>query len=216
MPEVKDLASRLDAEFAAAEEKIKQYRAEQVTAVKEKQQRLERLPRVFDELRGVWQPRLELLEKKFGDKIQATPRIVPTSRAVTFDFKSQLAHVVLKFSASTDQDVRKLILTYDLEIIPILMRFKPHDEAEFPLDAIDKQAVAGWLDDRIVDFVRTYMSMGENEYYLRDTMVEDPVAYVRFPMAAAAATLDVRGKKVYFISDDTRREFEKSQSAAAK
>jgi YHS domain-containing protein len=96
------------------------------------------------------------------------------------------------------------------------MRFKPHDEAEFPLDAIDKEAVAGWLDDRIVDFVRTYMSMGENEYYLKDTMVEDPIAQIRFPKAAAAATLEVRGKTVYFISDETRREFEKSQSGSSK
>jgi YHS domain-containing protein len=96
-----------------------------------------------------------------------------------------------------------------LEIIPVLMRFKPHDEMEFPLDAVDKEAVAKWFDDRIVDFVQTYFSMGENEAYMRDEMVEDPIARVRFPKLAAATTLDWQGKKFYFIGEETRNEFAK-------
>ena len=42
-------------------------------------------------------------------------------------------------------------------------------------------------------------------------MVEDPVARVRFPRAAAAATLEWQGQTVYFIGEETRREFEKQQ-----
>ena len=122
----------------------------------------------------------------------------------------------LKFSAFTDRDIQKLHLTYDLEIIPMLMRFKQHDETEFPLDKIDKEVVAKWIDDRIVDFVQTYFSMGENEIYLKDSMVEDPVAHVRFPKVAAAATLDWQGKTLYFIGEETRREFEKQQGKASK
>ena len=111
---------------------------------------------MFDELREIWRPRLELLVKKFGDRVQAKPRVVPSTREVTFDFQSRLARVRLKFSAFTDRDVRKVILSYDLEIIPVLMRFNPHAEVEFPLDAVDQEAVAKWIDDRIVEFVQTY------------------------------------------------------------
>jgi hypothetical protein len=124
-------------------------------------------------------------------------------------FESRLAHVRLKFSASTDRDVRMVILSYDLEIIPVLMRFKPHDEMEFPLNAVDKEAVGKWIDDRIVDFVQTYFAMGENEIYLKDSMVEDPIAHVSFPRHAAAAAVEWQGKKFYFIGDETRREFAK-------
>ena len=63
-------------------------------------------------------------------------------------------------------------------------------------------------DDRIVDFVKTYVALHENQYYLKDYLVDDPIAGVRFPKYAAAATLDVSGKTYYFISDETRAEFE--------
>jgi YHS domain-containing protein len=138
-----------------------------------------------------------------------TPRIVPSTREATFNFQSRLARVRLKFSAATDRDVRKVILSYDLEIIPILMRFEPHTEVEFPLHAVDQEAVARWVDDRIVDFVRSYFALGENEIYLKDQMVEDPIAHVRFPRAAAGATLEQGGQKFYFIGEETRQEFQK-------
>ena len=212
MPDVNSLASRIDAEFSAVEEKVKKLQVEQVQEHKERQKRLEQLRKVFDQLSEVLRPRLELLVKKFEGRVQTTPRIVPSTREATFNFQSHLARVQLKFSASTDRDVQKVILGYDLEIIPILMRFKPHDEVEFPLNAVDKEAAAKWIDDRIVDFVQTYFSLGENEIYLKDSMVEDPIAHVRFPKPAAAATLDWQGKKFYYIGEETRREFAKKNN----
>jgi YHS domain-containing protein len=121
--------------------------------------------------------------------------------------QSELARVRLKFSASTDRDVRKVVLGYDLEIIPVLLRFQPHAELEFPLEAADREAAGRWIDDRVVDFVRTYLSLGENDVYLKDHMVEDPVAQVRFPKFAAGATLEWQGRTYYFIGEETRREF---------
>jgi YHS domain-containing protein len=209
MPDTNSLANRIDAEFAAVEKKAKEFQSEQVEAYKQRQKRLEQLGGVFEQLREVWKPRLELLIQKFGGRVQATPRIVPSSRDVTMSFESRLAHVRLKFSASTDRDVRTVILSYDLEIIPVLMRFKPHDEIEFPLNAVDKEAVGKWIDDRIVDFVQSYFAMGENEIYLKDSMVEDPIAHVSFPKHAAAATVEWQGKKFYFIGEETRQEFAK-------
>jgi YHS domain-containing protein len=207
MSDIGNLANRIDAEFAAVEQKVKKFQVEQTAEHKERQKRLEQLGKVFEELRTIWRPRLELLVKKFEGLVQETPRFVPATREVTFDFRSKLAHVRLKLSACTDRDVRKLILSYDLEIIPVLMRFAPHAEVEFPLDAVDKEAVAKWIDDRIVAFVQTYFSLGENEMYLKDRMVEDPIAHVRFPKDAAATILEWQGRKFYFIGEETRREF---------
>jgi hypothetical protein len=214
MPAVSSLADRIDAEFSAVQEKIKKFQTEQVGEHKERQKRLQQLGRVFEELREIWGPRLEVLLKKFGDRVKATPRIVPSTREVTFDFQSSLAKVRLRLSASTDRDVRKVILAYDLEIIPVLMQFQPHAEAEFPLEAVDKEAATKWIDDRIVDFVKTYLSLTQNEVYLKDSMVEDPVAHVRFPNAAAAATLEWQGQKFYFIGDETRNEFARQNHIA--
>jgi YHS domain-containing protein len=207
MSDIGNLASRIDAEFSAVEEKVKKFQVEQVEAHKERQQRLDQLGKLFDQLGDIWRPRLDLLVKKFEGRVQVTPRIVPSTREATFDFQSHLAHVRLKLSAFTDRDIQKLILSYDLEIVPVLMRFKQHDEVEFPIDKVDKQAIAKWIDDRIVDFVQTCFAMGENEIYLKDYMVEDPIAHVRFPRHAAAANLELQGQKFYFIGEETRREF---------
>jgi YHS domain-containing protein len=214
MPDISNLDSRIEAEFSAVEEKVKKVQFEQVEAHKQRQQRLEQLGKVFDQLRDIWRPRLELLVKKFEGRVQATPRIVPSTREATFDFQSRLARVRLKLSAFTDRDIQKLILSYDLEIVPVLMRFKHHDEVEFPIDKIEKEAVAKWIDDRIVDFVQTYFAMGENEIYLKDYMVEDPIAHVRFPKQAAGTTLEWQGRKFYFVGEETRREFAEQNKIA--
>jgi YHS domain-containing protein len=90
------------------------------------------------------------------------------------------------------------------------MQFASHLEAESHLESFDMHTAADWLDDRIVDFVGTYLSLHENEYYLKEHMVEDAVAGVRFPRYAAATSLEWGGKKYYFIGEETRREFEAS------
>jgi YHS domain-containing protein len=208
------LAGRIDAEFSAVEGKQKSFQTEQVQEYQERQKRLRKLAEVFEQLSGVWKPRLEVLVKKFGERVQVSPRLMPSTREATFEFRSKLARVTLKLSASTDRDVRKVVLGYDLDIIPVLLRFESHAETEFPLEAVDREAAARWIDDRIVDFVRTYLSLGENDAYLEDHMVEDPVAQVRFPDFAAGATLEWQGKTFYFIGEETRREFARQNGIA--
>jgi YHS domain-containing protein len=214
MPDINSLSSQIDAEFTAVADKVSKFQSEQVAEHKERQARLEQLDKVFNEMREIWKPRLELLVKKFGDRVKVTPRIVPSTREATFEFQSGLARIRLKFSAGTDRDIRKLVMSYHLDIVPVLMRFTPHAEVEFPLDKVDKDAVAKWMDERIVDFVRTYLALGDNEWYLKEQMVEDPIAQVRFPKQAAAAILDWQGQKYYFIGEETRREFAQKNKIA--
>lgn len=214
MPDINTLANQIDAEFSAIAEKAKKAQVDQLAGHKERQQRLQQLSKVFDEMSEIWRPRLELLTKKFGERVKVTPRIVPSTREASFEFQSNLARIRVKFSAHTDRDVQKLILSYDLDIIPVLTRFAPHAEIEFPLNRIDKEAAAKWMDERIVEFVRTYLALGENEWYLKEQMVEDPIAQVRFPKQAAGATLQWSGQTYYFIGDETRREFARKNKIA--
>ena len=120
----------------------------------------------------------------------------------------------LRLSATTDQDVQQVILNYDLEIMPILMKYEHHAELALPLDAVDDERVSTWIDDRLVQFVKTYLSLHENQYYLKEHMVEDPIAHVHFPKFAAGATLESGGKTHYFIGEETRREFQKQHAGA--
>jgi YHS domain-containing protein len=208
MANLTNLLSRIDAELNTVQERVKQFQEQKVAEYHGRQERMEQFIRVCEQLRDVWRPRLEALAERFGDKVSVKPEVKPDLRTATFRFQSQLAQIVLKFSAATDSDVRNLVLNYNLDILPILMRFDAHSVLEMPLDRVDPDAVAQWTDDRIVDFVKTYVALHENQYYLKDFLVDDPVAGVRFPKFAAAATLDANGKTYYFISDETRAEFE--------
>lgn len=89
------------------------------------------------------------------------------------------------------------------------MEYERHAEIAFPLEQVDSEAIARWLDDRMVGFVKTYLSLHQNEYYLKDQMVDDPVARVRFPKLAAGATRQREGKTYYFVSEETAAEFDK-------
>ena len=214
MPKLEELLSRIDKEFSAVEERIKQNQSQQVDAYRDRQQRLAKFEQTLDRLREVWRPRLEAFAKRFGDRVKVTPSTEPTKRAATYEFQTDLAHVQLRLSATTDEDVRQVILNYELQIMPILMKYERHAELALPLDAIDEEKIAKWVDDRLVQFVQTYLSLHENQYYLKEHMVEDPVAHVRFPKFAAGATLESKGKTHYFIGEETRREFEKLHTAA--
>ena len=207
------LADRIDAEIDAAFQRVEQLKTQKVEEFQGRQQRLEKLDQTLEELREIWRPRLEALAKKFGERVNVKPEIEPGRRSAMFKFKSELASVDLRFAVAPDTDVRNLAFTYDLEVLPILMKFDSHDTIEFPLDSVDKVALGKWFDDRIVDFVKTYLSLHENQYYLKGHLVEDPIARVQFPKYAAGATLESGNKTLYFIDEFTLREYQKKQSA---
>jgi len=210
MGDIRNLIDRIDAEFSELDDKIKHAQAEGLEQHRERQRRLNAFERRLEQLSDIWRPRLHALLARFGDRAKVTPHLVASSREAEIDFQSELARIRLRLSATTDHDVRKLILDYDLEIIPVLTQFDSHAQAEWSLEALDDVAIGAWIDDRIVSFVKTYLSLHENEYYLKDHMVEDPVAGVRFPKFASAGSVDFDGKTYHFINAETKREFETS------
>jgi len=208
MGDVATLIGRIDAEFSGLKDRIARAQSERLHEFRERHNRLRDFERRLDSLADIWRPRLEVLIHRFGNRATTTPTLSSTSRQVSVEFQSELARIRLRLSAATDHDVRNLILNYDLEIIPVLMQFDAHEQAQWPLDALDDDEIGDWVDDRIIEFVQTYLSLHENEHYLKEHMVEDPVASVRFPRFASAAQLEWKGKTYYFIGDDTRRQFE--------
>jgi len=216
MPSTGSLIDRIDAEFAALDERLKRNREERIREYRERQERFAALEPRIEQLREIWKPRLDALAERFGDRMRVTPKVEGSRREAAMSVKSDLAVIQLRFAVAPDSEARKLIFTYDLHIIPVFARFENHAAIEFPIDAVDEEALARWIDDRILSFVRIYLSLQENEYYLKDQMVTDPVAAVSFPKHVAGATLEVGGKTYYFIGEETRREFEQKQAAASR
>jgi YHS domain-containing protein len=217
MGSTEELERRLEAEFAAARSQIRKFQDDAGRAYETVHQRYRAFLQAAHWIRLLVQPRLEVLARKFS--CDARP-VIHHGRhryqsAVTCQFPSELAQIALKFALIHDPDIVNLFLDYDLDILPIYIRFTPHDRLVMPIEAFDEARVARWIDDRVVDFTRTYLQIQFTEPYQRDHMVSDPIANVRFPKSYAKMTLQYEGRTYYLISAETCWEFEKQHGIGA-
>jgi hypothetical protein len=214
MASIDDLMARIDAELDASSAKIEALRREKVREYREREARTRRVVAAIDRLAGIWIPRLQALEAKFGEKLEVKPKITPHSREALLSFKSPLASIELRFSARASLDGDKIVLGYDLDILPIFIEFEKRAELEQPIDDVDEEAVAAWMDERILQFVKTYVAVHEDPHYLSTHMVTDPVAGVEFPACFAVSTKKTPdGRTLHFGSDETREEWERRHRA---
>lgn len=213
MADTASLASRIDSEFQDVQKQIASFQraAEQEYAAREQRYQQQYLPAV-KRLVEVLKPRLEVLVDKFQDKVQVTPTLTDHQQSVVFRFNVPVARIELTFRVSHDADVKNLVFDQDLEVLPILMQFDKHASLTVPLDRIDESKVCQWIDDRIVAFVKTFLAIHQNRYYQKDILVTDPIAGVEMPRFAAKCSLESGGQTYYFVSEETRREFESKQA----
>jgi YHS domain-containing protein len=207
-----DLTSRLDGVIEVARVRVKAFQPETERAHREVRERFQKFIPIAEQITAMAREKLERLRERL--KFDVTPAHAQTDRfyvrSVRIDAKSELASVIkLSFGLTHDSDMSQILLDYDFEIIAVFFRFDPHARLEIPLEAYDEAAVAGWLDDRLVDFTNAYMKLYLTKQYQERVPVPDTVAGISFPTYYAASMLEREGKTYYFISDETRREFEK-------
>ncbi len=207
MADMTSFVKRIEEQAAQARARVEQVQADAQQAYEGRKQRYQTFLKVLEDLRGVAAPRLEKLREYC--KFDATPKESADGRSVALNFQTPVAKVRLRLWATHDTDVRNLLLGYDLEILPIFIKFNPHSELQIPLDKVDRATVESWLDDRLVEFAQTYVTIHLTDQYHKDHMVTDPVANVRFPKPFAHSKLEQGDKTYYFISEQTRRDFEK-------
>jgi YHS domain-containing protein len=209
-----DLTSRLDGVIEVARVRVKAFQAEAEKAHREVRDRFQKFIPIAEQIPAMAREKLERLRGWL--KFDVTPAHAQTDRfyerSVRIDAKSELAGVIkLSFGLTHDSDVSQVLHDYDLEIIPVFFRFDPHARQAIPLEAYDEAAAAGWLDDRLVDFANAYLEFYLTKQYQERVPVPDTVAGISVPKYYAASTLEREGKTYYFISDETRREFEKQR-----
>jgi len=210
MPSSDTLTTRLDAEFAATRERIRWMREESIRVSAATHTRFETFTRLRERIQELAAPRLKQLQERFPE-VKAAPVSSPHGDSLLLRLDSDVAKITVAFSLSHDGDLAKAILDYDLEILPVFVQFDSHARLEVALDspAYDYDKIGQWFDDRIVGFVHTYLAIQFIRQYQGENMVTDPVTQISFPRAVAQASLEYQGKTYCFLSEETRREFEK-------
>jgi YHS domain-containing protein len=213
MTGVETLVHRIDQEMEEEVEREKAAWAEAARVTRDCGPRLQRYKAVAQHITELLKPRLAAFTERFKDVVKAETKVREHTRALNLTFASTLAKVTLLFEVFPDRDVNHIRLECTREIIPVLVPYDKQPVLELPIDTVKDDAVVQWFDDRIVAFVKAYMALVRQDTvlkeHLKDQLVEDPVAKIRFPKYLAASTVERGGRTYYFVDEDTRREFEK-------
>jgi YHS domain-containing protein len=217
MTDVATLIGRIDQELATEVKRQKAAWEETARANRERGPRLQRYDVVAKHLIELLRPRLDAFIERFKAVVKAEPAVREHARAMNLTFAATVAKVTLTFEVFPDRDVTHVRLECTQEILPVLVRYDKQSVLEFPLEAVQDDAAVQWFDERIMAFVKVYLAIVRQDAvlqeHLKDQLVEDPVAKIRFPKYLAASTLERDGRTYYFVDGETRGEFEKEPPA---
>jgi len=204
------LNTKIQAAIAAADEKLRELRAEKVAEFETLQRRHAVAEKVRDRVvHEIMRPCLEQLLSNFDNaELQADDSPHSCSCAVQFKHTPRFpAGVTLRLGAAFDASFQHLLVIYDLEILPIFMEYQKAAQTSVPLEAIDDDALRNWIEDRLVEFVETYLKLEFVDQYQRDNMVTDPVANLRISRLIAQGQADHAGHTYYFLTKDNEKAF---------
>lgn len=204
------LEQRIEEKLAAADRRIAEMQAKTEQDFREMQKRREQFKAVAGDLLDRSGFPMQQLADRFpnaelersGDR---------TGRHVIVRFKHTTrfpATVEVKLDVAHDEEIRNVLILFDVSILPVFFDFERSGALSFPLAEVDEEKLHTWIEDRIVRFVQDYLRIQFVEEYQKENLVTDPVAAARFSRIFAKAEVEYRGNTYYFLSDETRKAFE--------
>jgi YHS domain-containing protein len=218
------LVQRLSAEVDAATKRVQSLRAEAAKAFVGQEERFMRFMALTDRIHSLLQPRLEALFtlSMFKTIKQSVSLDQPGHEGRAFHGRTTTlcvpfsddcpAKVELSFRLGHDGPIENAILDYRLEILPIFIKFDSHDQLLFPIGQPNEEAIAAWIDEKLVGFTRTYFELSFTDQYQKQNLETDPVMNLRFPRAFATGTKEYQERTYYFYTPESSKEFEEHPS----
>jgi YHS domain-containing protein len=210
MLETRDLSERIQAQLEAADDKIRQMQAEAAHDFRELRERHEEFIVFAKKLIAEAGFPLKTLAGHFENaEVERSEDLRGFHAKCTFKHTPRFpASVELKFDLTHDDEVRKIIVTKNVEILPVFMEYERSDQFVLDLEGESREKALKWIQDEVVSFVETYLKIQFVDQYQSVNLVTDPVAKVRFSRSFSKGEAEFKGHKYYFISEETRREFE--------
>ena len=205
-----NIEERIDAELSAAENRLSKVRDQAAADFENLAERYQHFvaitERILTDPRAGYLPKLA---KRFDNaELTRSETRIGTLGELRFRYTTKFpASVTLSLALTHDSTVRNVFVTYDVEILPIFMNYERHDEISFPVEAFDYDQTFAWVDDRIVQFVRTYMELQFAEQYQKENLVTDPVVGVRFSKIHAHTQETYHGTTFFFLTADSHTLF---------
>jgi YHS domain-containing protein len=159
-------------------------------------------------MQTVIQPRIEKLKSLFDNARMSELRSSRHNSCCQFEHTSRFpASAHLQIGVTRDGEIKSLILQSELQILPIFFTVDTRDELSMPVDQVDEDQVAAWVDAKILHFVDSYLRIEISNQYQQENIVTDPVCGMRVNKAFASAQMTYRGKTHYFCLPECRTRF---------
>lgn len=211
MAALEEFSRQIEARLVAARHEPRWQPAETVQFMAELEPRRRRFeeiaPRLVD---TIVRPRLQAVASYFPNA--APDRADRSDRsAYWFGYCERFpADTKVEIAVEHDERVDNLVIHYELYIMPVFLKFDPHDKLTMPLDKVDEVAIEDWVEAKLLGFLDTYLRIDRGEEDFEDEVVVDPVCGMRISRSSAGATIDYRGHPYYFCTDECRQRFAKA------
>lgn len=229
---LQSFAQRIEAQLAASRELPVRNSADFEQSMGRFASRLEEFQTLAHRVMGeIVRPRMERLATYFpGAKLsepteayRCTCRLAPPERS--------LAMAVLQIGIDHDERLERLVLTYELNIVPAFLPYDRYDK--FVLDLvpsrvdlawrtagsggrIDEQEVVAWVEAALLRFVETYMRLQACGGASDGETAADPVCGMVIKKAEAKGLQEYQGRRYYLCSDKCGQLFAASPAQFAR
>ncbi len=161
---------------------------------------------------SVVHPRMEELLRHFDNAA-----IVELHGDTDFHCICEFAHTP-RFPATVSFDIcllpgenyTRVTVRYDLKILPVLMEYKRDEEEAFPLEGADT-AIGLWVEEKIMEFVETYLRLETHPLYQKENIVIDPVCGMQISSISATSKIEWPDRTIYFCSEVCKEAFLKGK-----
>lgn len=155
---------------------------------------------------NVIRPRLEVIAKYFPN---AAPAEGPDGTCSYWFGYTERFPATTKVSITVGHDAyfSKLEISYEAAMIPLFIKLNERDKIAYPLEEVTEDAVADWIESRLLDFLDAYLRIDRGGSDFDDEAVTDPVCSMRIQRSAAVASDNYRGHSYFFCSAECQTAF---------
>jgi YHS domain-containing protein len=218
MTEIEEFKAKLQGEVAAARERVQTIQSEAAEQFRQLQANYVKFLDLSQQIREAVRPWVEAFAESLPDvkSVVTQTDVGPAGRVfhgmlVTFSIKRSErcpANIQLRFGLNAGATVDNLILSYDLEIIPVFVEFERHDQIALPLDPSSVDKAVEWFKQKACAFTKTYVSLFFNPQYQKGSDVPDVVLGRTFPRIFARGQVERKGVTYYFLTEESQKAFE--------
>jgi YHS domain-containing protein len=120
-----------------------------------------------------------------------------------------------KVSFAIEHDVRceTVLVCFEAAMMPLFIRMTEHDRLTTPLESARDEDVEAWVEERLLEFVDSYLSIDRGRDDFGEDMATDPVCGMRISRSSAVASDTYRGHPYFFCSVECQQQFTQKPTA---